>query len=80
MKWHPVESTFVILGTMAGNVQVLDCRDTNGESSAEWKFEGQVERIQWNHFNPFTSFVATDDGSFLPIILKSRDSRSSEVY
>lgn len=63
LKWHPVESTFIILGTMAGGVQVLDCRDTSGQASAEWKFEGQVERIQWNHFNPFTSFVATDDGT-----------------
>ncbi|CAD6195439.1 unnamed protein product [Caenorhabditis auriculariae] len=62
ISWHPNESTFLLLGTMKGLVQVLDCRETNGTPSAEWKFGGQVEKVIWNHFNPFTAFVTTDDG------------------
>ena len=55
---------------MTGGVQVLDCRETNGQASAEWNFNGQVERVQWNHFNPFTAFVATDDGKFQHFVMQ----------
>ncbi|EFO92992.1 hypothetical protein CRE_10119 [Caenorhabditis remanei] len=62
VRWHPNESTFLLLGTMKGHVQVVDCRDTTGNASAAWKFDGQIEKVLWNHFNPFTVFVSSDDG------------------
>ncbi|CAI5449125.1 unnamed protein product [Caenorhabditis angaria] len=62
IRWHPNESTFLLLGTMKGHVQVVDCRDILGQASAAWKFDGQIEKVLWNHFNPFTAFVTSDDG------------------
>ncbi|CAP22829.1 Protein CBG01808 [Caenorhabditis briggsae] len=62
IRWHPNESTFLLLGTMKGHVQVVDCRETNGTASATWKFDGQIEKVIWNHFNPYTVFVSSDDG------------------
>ncbi|CAB3406318.1 unnamed protein product [Caenorhabditis bovis] len=62
LRWHPNESTFILLGTMNGDAQVVDCRDTSGQPSAAWKFDGQIEKVLWNHFNPFTAFVSSDDG------------------
>lgn len=62
IKWHPNESTFLILGTMKGHVEVVDCRDRAGAASAAWKFDGQIEKVLWNHFNPYAAFVTSDDG------------------
>ncbi|CAI4222090.1 unnamed protein product [Auanema sp. JU1783] len=62
IAWHPVESTFLLAGTMKGTVEVIDCREEAGSASAQWSFETQIEKVTWNHFNPFTCFVAGDDG------------------
>ena len=36
-------------------VRVFDCRADNACRS--WKTEGEVEKVLWNHFDPFTLLV-----------------------
>ena len=40
--------------------RVFDCRSEN--SYKKWKVSGEVEKVLWNHFNPFTFLVATETG------------------
>ncbi|CAJ0602608.1 unnamed protein product [Cylicocyclus nassatus] len=75
LAWHPAEPTFMLAGTLAGAVEVLDCRETSGSSSATWKFNAQIEQIAWNHFNPFSAFVASDDGMLRHIDMR----KTSEI-
>ena len=41
-------------------VRIYDC---NQEGSHKcWKVDGEVEKVLWNHFNPYTFLVATEKG------------------
>ncbi|RCN36686.1 WD domain, G-beta repeat protein [Ancylostoma caninum] len=62
LSWHSAEQSFILAGALDGSVEVLDCREDTGSPSAAWKFSAQIEQVIWNHFNPFTAFVASDDG------------------
>ncbi|KAK6057557.1 WD domain, G-beta repeat protein [Cooperia oncophora] len=70
MSWHPAEQSFMLTGTLGGVVEVIDCRDNSGSPSAVWNLGAQVEQVRWNHFNPFSAFVATDDGSLRHIDMR----------
>ncbi|KAH7729379.1 BTB domain containing 11 [Aphelenchoides avenae] len=72
LQWHPVEQSIVLSGTRAGGVHITDCRNTEATASAEWSFgDGvEVEKVLWDHFNPFCSFACFDDG-----MLRYLDSR-----
>ncbi len=37
-------------------VRVFDCGGDEG-AHRSWKAEGEVEKVLWNHFDPFTFFV-----------------------
>lgn len=41
-------------------VRVFDCRSE--KSFKKWKVFGEVEKVLWNHFNPFTFLAATETG------------------
>lgn len=43
---------------------MFDCRAAGDSSSSfkSWKVSGEVEKVVWNHFDPFQFFVATDSG------------------
>lgn len=74
IHWHPAESTIFIAGTMGGSVSVTDCRNVEAATPAKWNFEGQIEKVLWDHFNPFCAFIASDDG-----YLRYVDTRNSSV-
>ncbi|KAJ1351572.1 hypothetical protein KIN20_007647 [Parelaphostrongylus tenuis] len=62
LSWHPAEHSYILVGTLSGAVEVIDCNESSGIPSASWNFETQVEQVKWNHFNPFSAFFATEDG------------------
>nr|CDJ82924.1 SAC3 GANP Nin1 mts3 eIF-3 p25 and WD40 repeat domain containing protein [Haemonchus contortus] len=70
LSWHPAEASFILTGTLGGTVEVIDCRENTGSSSAMWNLGAQVEQVRWNHFNPFSAFVATDDGTLRHIDMR----------
>lgn len=40
-----------------------DCRE--GKLCKKWSVNSDVERVLWDHFNPFYFFVAANDGLIL---------------
>ncbi len=60
MNWHPVEAQTLLSGSFDHTVRVYDCRaPTEGKF---WTLGGEVERIAWNHKNPYHFLASTDSG------------------
>ncbi|CAJ0941387.1 unnamed protein product, partial [Mesorhabditis belari] len=62
LRWHPVETTVMVAGTLSGQVKVVDCRNVEASFPASWNLGGQVEKVIWDHYNPYCIIAATDDG------------------
>ncbi len=45
-------------------VRLFDCRGDGVLRS--WEAEGEVERVLWNHFDPFAFFVSAQKKSVIP--------------
>ena len=56
-KFHEfsVKSTF-----NSRKVRVVDCASKEFKT---WNVDGEVEKVLWNHFNPFTCLAATEKGN-----------------
>ncbi|VDN43761.1 unnamed protein product [Gongylonema pulchrum] len=61
MEWHLDEWPLLLTGTVSGEVGISDSRQFDG-LKRHWAVSGEVERLKWDHFNPFCFFVVTDDG------------------
>ncbi|MFH4981036.1 hypothetical protein AB6A40_007745 [Gnathostoma spinigerum] len=73
LQWHPAEATILLGGTLDGTIYLTDCRQTDTKPAQEWKVEGEVERVLWDHFNPYCFFATTDCGE-----LRYFDTRRNE--
>lgn len=60
VKWHPFESQMLLTGSCDNAARVFDCRVDN--TFKEWTVDGEVERVLWDHFQPFNFFVSTSTG------------------
>jgi len=60
LQWHPFEASNLLTGCSDKVVRLFDC--TNESNCKQWKVDGEVEKVLWNHFNPFTFLAATDKG------------------
>lgn len=60
LQFHPFEIQTLATGCCDGSVRVYDCRS---ESCKDWKVDGEVERVLWDHFNPFCFLTSTETGS-----------------
>jgi len=72
IKWHPFEAEMLVSGDSDGIVKLWDCKALT--SNLEWKLDGEVEQVLWNHFDPFQFFAATDKGQ-----IYSMDCRNSST-
>jgi len=61
LAWHPFEAQNLLTGCCDGYARLFDCTSEN--TYKQWKVDGEVEKVLWNHFNPFTFLVATDQGT-----------------
>ncbi|KAG8226415.1 hypothetical protein J437_LFUL012511 [Ladona fulva] len=61
LSWHPLEAQTLLVGSADKKVRVFDCRSEN--SCIKWKLPGEIERVLWNHFDPFCYFASTDIGT-----------------
>ena len=46
--------------TTFSKARVFDCRTDNACKS--WSCQGEVEKVTWNHFRPYSFLSATDSG------------------
>jgi len=60
LQFHPFEIQTLLTGCCDSTVRVYDCRS---ESCKDWKVDGEVERVIWDHFNPFCFLSSTESGS-----------------
>ena len=56
LAWHPFEAENLLTGCCDEHVRLFDCRSEN--NFKQWKVDGEVEKVLWNHFNPFTFLVS----------------------
>ena len=61
LAWHPFEAQNLLTGCCDGKARLFDCKSENNYK--EWVVDGEVEKVLWNHFNPFTFMVSTDQGN-----------------
>ncbi|GAB1600922.1 periodic tryptophan protein 1 homolog [Argonauta hians] len=63
VKWHPAEQQTLLTGSFDGTARLFDCRDAEYNHKT-WSFPGsEVERIVWNHYNPYYFYASTDKGN-----------------
>uniref|UniRef100_A0AC35GMU1 Periodic tryptophan protein 1 n=1 Tax=Panagrolaimus sp. PS1159 TaxID=55785 RepID=A0AC35GMU1_9BILA len=62
LQWHPVEISILVAGTRGGKAQIIDCRNTEPISNAQWDMGAEIEKLLWDSYNPFCIFATTDDG------------------
>ncbi|ODM88554.1 Periodic tryptophan protein 1 [Orchesella cincta] len=60
LKWHPIEAQTLLTGSCDGVVKLFDCRTPGANKT--WVFEGEVERVMWNKFDPMHFFASTEKG------------------
>jgi len=60
LQWHPFEAQNLLTGSTDKVVRLFDCASDN--TFKQWNVDGEVEKVLWNHFDPFTFLVATDTG------------------
>ncbi|CAL8115486.1 unnamed protein product [Orchesella dallaii] len=60
VKWHPIEAQSLLTGCCDGFVKLFDGRTPGINKS--WGFEGEINRIMWNKFEPLHFFASTGKG------------------
>eukprot|EP00088_Acartia_fossae_P040928 TRINITY_DN42682_c0_g1_i1.p1 TRINITY_DN42682_c0_g1~~TRINITY_DN42682_c0_g1_i1.p1 ORF type:complete len:558 (-),score=115.32 TRINITY_DN42682_c0_g1_i1:52-1725(-) len=69
LSWHPLDPHTLATGCCDKFVRVADCRST--DSYKKWRTTGEVERVVWNHFNPYQVFASTDAGTIHAIDVRA---------
>ncbi|XP_067000824.2 periodic tryptophan protein 1 homolog [Anabrus simplex] len=60
VEWHPFEGQTLLTGSCDSLARVFDCRAA--DTFKAWQVEGEIERVVWNHFDPFFFLVSTSIG------------------
>ncbi|XP_038065265.1 periodic tryptophan protein 1 homolog [Patiria miniata] len=62
VAWHPFEAQSLASGSFDMSVKVYDCRSPH-DSFKTWSLDGEIERVIWDHFQPFHFLASTDKGN-----------------
>eukprot|EP00092_Neocalanus_flemingeri_P038984 GFUD01042438.1.p1 GENE.GFUD01042438.1~~GFUD01042438.1.p1 ORF type:complete len:552 (+),score=182.11 GFUD01042438.1:59-1714(+) len=60
IAFHPLEGHTLVTGCCDNTVRVFDCRTV--DQHKKWVVGGEVERVIWDHFNPYCCLASTDQG------------------
>jgi len=60
LVFHPLEGHTLLTGCCDNIVRVFDCRTV--DQHKKWEVNGEVERVVWDHFNPYCCLASTDQG------------------
>ena len=70
VAWHPVEAQTLVSGSFDHTARVYDCR-TPEDAQRFWTLAGEVERVLWNHHNPYHFLASTESGKICQWCLAS---------
>lgn len=60
IAFHPLEGHTLLTGCCDNTVRVFDCRTV--DQHKKWVLNGEVERVIWDHFNPYCCLASTEQG------------------
>ena len=61
LKFHPNEAQTLLIGDCNGAVSIGDCQSG---AFKKWTLENEeIEKVIWNHYNPYLCFAGTSNGS-----------------
>jgi len=61
VAWHPQEAQTLLTGCCDKLVRAFDCRAQ--DTCKSWKLTGEIERVVWDHFNPYQCLASTSAGT-----------------
>ncbi|XP_002404279.4 periodic tryptophan protein 1 homolog [Ixodes scapularis] len=61
VMWHPFEAYTLLTGGCDNAVKLWDSRNISAGCKT-WTLDGEVEKVLWNHFDPFYFYASTDAG------------------
>ena len=61
LSWHHSDPHTLATGCCDKKVRIADCRSQ--QSHKAWRVVGEVERVLWDHSNPFHCLASTDAGT-----------------
>jgi len=60
VKFHPFEAQTLLVGDSSGVVSIVDCQSG---AFKRWNVgKCEIEKVIWNHYNPYLFFCSTSDG------------------
>ncbi|XP_063216986.1 periodic tryptophan protein 1 homolog [Bacillus rossius redtenbacheri] len=60
LQWNPAESCTLLVGSCDHTLHLFECRSNRSKT---WAASGEVERVVWDHFNPFYFLASTGNGN-----------------
>lgn len=71
LSWHPQEAQTLLTGCCDKIVRAFDCRAQ--DTCKSWKLTGEIERVVWDHFNPYQCLASTSAGTVHCIDVRKDD-------
>lgn len=71
LAWHPQEAQTLLTGCCDKRVRAFDCRAQ--DTCKSWKLSGEIERVVWDHFNPYHCLASTSVGTVHCIDVRKDD-------
>uniref|UniRef100_T1JH49 Anaphase-promoting complex subunit 4-like WD40 domain-containing protein n=1 Tax=Strigamia maritima TaxID=126957 RepID=T1JH49_STRMM len=72
LEWHPAEAQTLLAGSYDNTAKLFDCR-IEDQTKKIWTLDGEVERVLWDHHNPFYFYASTDKGFVYAVDVRATD-------
>ncbi|CAI8008118.1 Periodic tryptophan protein 1 homolog [Geodia barretti] len=78
LQWHPYDPQLLATGAYDGRVRLFNCVASQNKTR-EWKLDGEVERLLWNHLKP-DHLLASTDGHTVHCLDRNADSAVFQIH
>jgi periodic tryptophan protein 1 len=78
LQWHPYDPQLLATGAYDGRVRLFNCVASQNKTR-EWKLDGEIERLLWNHLKP-DHLLASTDGHTVHCLDRHADSAVFQIH